>query len=642
MEKLVAGAPETRSADIVADNLERLQALFPEAFTEGKVDFAVLRQLLGDAVDDGQEKYGLNWHGKRRARQLALTPSTGTLRPCPEDSVDWETTQNLMIEGDNLEVLKLLRKSYAGKVKLIYIDPPYNTGRDFVYPDNYGDSLENYLRITGQIDDHFQKLSSNTETSGRFHTVWLNMIYPRLKLGRDLLRSDGYIFVSCDDGEISGIRKICDEIFGEENFVDTIVWKKRYGGGAKEKYLVTLHEYIVMYAKDIESIDSINVRLSQASIDRYYTLRDEHFEERGPYRTHPLEAMKSFEDRPNLSFPIRVPDGSELRPKRQWRWSPERMSKAIQRGEVEFVKTRNNEWAAYSKQYLNDETGQTRTAKVFSIIDDIYTQHGTNEIVEHFGDARIFPFPKPSRLVKKLVELSSSDNKDDLVVDYFAGSGATADAVVTQNVEDNGTRRVILIQLPEILDPTSRDQKAGAEFCDTLEKPRTIAELTKERLRRVGAKVKSKNPDYVGDLGFRVFKLDTSNIRAWDPNPDNLEGALLAGLDHIEPGRTEQDILYELLLKLGLDLCVPIETKTIGGKSVHSVGAGTLFACLDEAITRDDVEPLAAGIADWHGVLAPAGECTVVFRDSAFADDVAKTNLAETLKQRGLGNVRSL
>lgn len=642
MDKIVTGDPQTRSSDVVAENLERLKALFPEAFTEGKVNFEVLKQLLGDTVDDREEKYGLTWHGKRRARQLALAPSAGTLRPCPEDSVDWDTTQNLMIEGDNLEVLKLLQKSYSGKVKLIYIDPPYNTGRDFVYPDDYGDSLENYLKITGQIDDHCKRLSSNTETSGRFHTAWLNMMYPRLRLGRDLLRSDGYIFVSCDDGEISGIRKICDEIFGEENFVDTIVWKKRYGGGAKEKYLVTLHEYIVMYARDIESIDSINVRLSQASIDRYYTQRDEHFEERGPYRTHPLEAMKSFEDRPNLSFPIRAPDGSELRPKRQWRWSRERMSNAIQRGEVEFVKTRTGEWAAYSKQYLNDETGHTRTAKVFSIIDDIYTQHGTNEIVEYFGDARIFPFPKPSRLVKKLVELGSSDSKDDLVVDYFAGSGATADAVAAQNAEDNGTRRVILIQLPEVLDPASRDQKAGAEFCDTLEKPRTIAELTKERLRRAAAKVKEENPGYVGDLGFRVFKLDTSNIRAWDPKPDDLEGVLLSSLDHIEPLRTEQDILYELLLKLGLDLCVPIETKTITDKSVHSVGAGTLIVCLDDAISRDDVEPLAVGIADWYDTLSPAGESTVVFLDSAFADDVVKTNLAETLKQRGLENVRSL
>ena len=642
MEKMVYGDPHTRSVDIVADNLERLKALFPEVITEGKVDFEALRQLLGGAVEESEEKYGLNWHGKRRARQLALTPSTGTLRPCPKDSVDWETTQNLMIEGDNLEVLKLMQKSYAGKAKLVYIDPPYNTGRDFVYPDDYRDNLKNYFELTGQTKNFGRKLSSNTEGSGRFHTDWLNLMYPRLKLGRDLLRHDGYFFVSCDDCEVSNIRKMGDEIFGEENFVDTIIWKKRYGGGAKEKYLVSLHEYIVMYAKDIEEVESISVPLSEASINRYYTLRDDNFKTRGPYRTHPLEAMKSFEDRPNLSFPIRAPDGSEIRPKRQWRWSRERMDDAIDKGEVAFIKTRQGEWTAYSKQYLNDETGRTRTAKVFSIIDDVYTQSGTNEIVEYFGDARVFPFPKPSKLLKKLVELGSSDDKSDLIVDFFAGSGATADSVFAQNAEDNGTRRVLLIQLPEPLDQNSREQKTAAGFCDKLEKPRNIAELTKERLRRAARKVKDDNPGYTGDLGFRVFKLDTSNIRAWDPTPDDLEGSLLAGLDHIEPDRTEQDILYELLLKLGLDLCVPIETRTIAEKSVHSVDAGTLIACLDAAISAGEVEPLALGIADWHDALAPAGETSVVFRDSAFVDDVAKTNLAAILQQRGLGNVRSL
>ena len=405
MQKITVDDPETRSADLVAENIDQLKALFPEVFIEDKVDFQVLKQLLGSAVDEREEKYGLNWHGKRQARQLALTPSTGTLRPCPEDSVDWETTQNLMIEGDNLEVLKLLQKSYAGKVKLIYIDPPYNTGNDFVYKDDYHDNIQNYLELTGQIDGESRQLSSHTEVSGRFHTDWLNMMYPRLKLGRDLLRPDGIFFVSCDDSEVANVRKIGDEIFGEANFIDTIIWKKRYGGGAKEKYLVSIHEYIVIYAKDIEAIDPISVPLSEASINRYYKLRDDHFESRGPYRTHPLEAMKSFEDRPNLSFSIRAPDGTDMSPKRQWRWSPDRMDEAIAKGEVEFVKTRDGEWAAYSKQYLKDDSGQIRSAKVFSIIDGVYTEAGTNEIVEYFGDARVFPFPKPTRLLKKLIEL---------------------------------------------------------------------------------------------------------------------------------------------------------------------------------------------------------------------------------------------
>ena len=525
MKKITANDPETRSADVVAENLEHLKVLFPEAFTEGKVDFDVLKQLLGGAVDKHEEKYGLNWHGKRQARQLALTPSTGTLRPCPEESVDWDTTQNLMIEGDNLEVLKLLQKSYTGKVKLIYIDPPYNTGKDFVYPDDYRDNIQNYLELTGQIDGENRKLSSNTEASGRFHTDWLNMIYPRLKLGRDLLRDDGCFFVSCDDCEISNVRKMGDEIFGEENFIDTIIWKKRYGGGAKEKHLVSIHEYIVAYAKNIEAIGPISIPLSESSIERYYKLRDEHFEARGPYRTHPLEAMKSFEDRPNLSFSIRAPDDSEIRPKRQWRWSRERMDEAIAKGEVAFIKTRGGEWTAYSKQYLKDDSGETRSAKVFSIIDGIYTQAGTNEIVEYFDDARVFPFPKPSNLLKKLVELSSSDAKDDVIVDFFAGSGTTADAVFTQNTEDHGTRRVLLIQLPELLNPTDRDTKVAAKFCLKRNRPSNIVELTKERLRRAASRIKDKNPMFTGDLGFRVFKLDTSNIRSWEPDRDDLDGA---------------------------------------------------------------------------------------------------------------------
>ena len=582
MQKITVDDPETRSADLVAENIDQLKALFPEVFIEDKVDFQVLKQLLGSAVDEREEKYGLNWHGKRQARQLALTPSTGTLRPCPEDSVDWETTQNLMIEGDNLEVLKLLQKSYAGKVKLIYIDPPYNTGNDFVYKDDYHDNIQNYLELTGQIDGESRQLSSNTEVSGRFHTDWLNMMYPRLKLGRDLLRPDGIFFVSCDDSEVANVRKIGDEIFGEANFIDTIIWKKRYGGGAKEKYLVSIHEYIVIYAKDIEAIDPISVPLSEASINRYYKLRDDHFESRGPYRTHPLEAMKSFEDRPNLSFSIRAPDGTDMSPKRQWRWSRDRMDEAIAKGEVEFVKTRDGEWAAYSKQYLKDDSGEIRSAKVFSIIDGVYTEAGTNEIVEYFGDARVFPFPKPTRLLKKLIELGSSDDKSDLIVDFFAGSGATADAVFVQNAEDDGTRRVLLVQLPERLNPTDRVTKVAADFCQKLEKPSTIAELTKERLRRAAEKVRDEKPMFSGDLGFRVFKLDTSNIRAWDPNREDLDGTLLESIEHIKPDRSEEDILYELLLKLGLDLCVPVESRTIAGKAVRSIGAGTLITCLDE------------------------------------------------------------
>jgi adenine-specific DNA-methyltransferase len=526
--------------------------------------------------------------------------------------------------------------------KIIYIDPPYNTGRDFVYPDDFQDNINNYLAITGQLDGDGRKVASNTEASGRFHTDWLNMMYPRLKLARNLLRDDGMIFVSLDDGEIANGRKILDEVFGEENFIDTIVWKKRYGGGAKEKYLVSIHEYIAVYAKDVGAVGNIEVPLSEASIERYYTLKDEHFDERGPYRTHPLEAMKSFEDRPNLAFPIRAPDGVSLHPKRQWRWSKDRMDEALARGEVEFVKTRDGTWAAYSKQYLKDDSGENRSAKVFSIIDGIYTQAGTNEIVEYFGDARVFPFPKPCQLMRKLLEIGCSSEKDDLILDFFAGSGTMGEAVMTQNAEDGGSRRVVLIQLPQPLDPDSKDTKDAAEFCDKLKKPRNIAELTKERLRRAGRRIHKEKPLFSGDLGFRVFKLDSSNIRAWEPNSQNIASTLKDAADHLKGNRTEADILFELLLKLGLDLAVPIEQKRIAAKCVHSVGAGILLVCLVEKLGAAEIEPLALGIVAWHKQLNPIGETNVVFRDSAFSDDIAKTNLTAILLQHGLDNVRSL
>ena len=636
MEKLVAGDPETRSADIVADNLERLQALFPEAFTEGKVDFAVLRQLLGDALDEGQEKYGLNWHGKRRARQLALTPSTGTLRPCPEDSVDWDTTQNLMIEGDNLEVLKLLQKSYAGKVKLIYIDPPYNTGKDFIYPDNYRDNIQNYLELTGQIDSGNQKLSSNIEASGRFHTDWLNMIYPRLRLARALLSEDGTIFISVDETELPNLRLILDDVFGGENFVSTLTLLCNARGRAQDKHFATTHEYIVCYSRSSLEKGAFEVPKDPEQIAKEYPESDSI----GYYRLLELRnTHREFgrHNRPNLYYPlyasedgtVNVDFGAGREPvfpnwddgfEGCWTWGLPKATESVSSLHARSVSGR-------MKIYVKDRAeGATRMLKTILTAKAYATDKGQRAFNDLFDTKeKIFQSPKSPRLLADLI--ATRTNHNDIILDFFAGSGTSGHAVMVQNAADGGRRRFLLVQLPE---PTDREDYP------------TISAIAKKRLRRAGIRVKKDNSNWSGDTGFRVFKLDTSNIQAWDPNPDDLKGALLAGLDHIEPGRTEQDILYELLLKLGLDLCVPIETKTIAGKSVHSVGAGTLFACLDEAIARDDVEPLAAGIADWHGVLAPAGECTVVFRDSAFADDVAKTNLAETLKQRGLGNVRSL
>ncbi len=640
-------SPEAQSANLVEGNLAQLKALFPEAFTEDRVDFDVLKQLLGAAVDEREEKYGLNWHGKRRARQLALTPSTGTLRPCPEESVDWDTTQNLFIEGDNLEVLKLLQKSYAGKVKLIYIDPPYNTGRDFVYPDNFQDSIKNYLELTGQVEGG-QKLTSNTDASGRFHTDWLNMIYPRLKLARNLLRSDGLIFVSIDDAEVVNLRKLLDEIFGEECFLAQLVWKNKYNAGALTKGFSSVHEYVLCYMR--EDIKNLTAPLTEEEIAGYKG-RDSKFSTRGGFVTQPL-ATSSKDPRPNLRYPITI-QGKEIWPEKQWIWSRERVEDAIAKDEV-VLNESSGKPSVRVKQYLRDENGDMRESKPLSLLIGPYNQEGTKETTELFGDPDVFSFPKPMELVRHLISLTVNDvkDKDAIILDFFAGSGTTGHAVMKQNAEDGGKRRFILVQLPEPLDPEQREQKGASAFCDQIGKPRHLTELSKERLRRSAAKVRESSPMFSGDLGFRVFRLDSSNVRAWNPRPDDLSGTLLEHAEHLAPGRGEQDVLYELLVKLGLDLAVPMESRQIAGKTVHSIGAGALMACLSDGIDRDVAEPLALGIAAWQKAQAQALQgggddakpvsTKLVFKDSAFADDVAKTNLAAILSQHGLDDVRSI
>ncbi|MBN2004572.1 MAG: site-specific DNA-methyltransferase [Anaerolineae bacterium] len=467
------------------ERLKDLRAAIPEAFADGKLNWETLRAALGDSIEeedadggaDTVEHFGLFWPGKRAARRLAMTPSTGTLVPQPGLGVHEATTRNLFIEGDNLEVLKLLLKSYAGRVKLIYIDPPYNTGNDFIYPDDYSEPLDAYLRRTGQMDEAGQFLTTNTKASGRFHSNWLNMMYPRLLLARQLLREDGAIFVSIDDNEVHNLRQVMNEVFGEENFVDSIIWKKRYGGGAKEKFLVTLHEYVLFYAKDQEALDALFVPLPQESIARYYKLKDGNSETRGPYRTHPLEATKSMGDRPNLVFPIPAPDGTKVLPERQWLWSRERVMRALQNNEIEFIKGKDDKWKVHTKQYLRDENGRTREAKAFSIIDDVYSQHGTNEILDIFGDAQIFSFPKPTGLITPLLQLMTSVGNQDIVLDFFSGSCATAHAIFKLNQEDGGNRRFIMVQLPE---PTNNSDYP------------TIADIGRERIRRVIARMEEE------------------------------------------------------------------------------------------------------------------------------------------------------
>ena len=635
MKKLIATDPETRSADVLAENIEHLKTLFPEAFTEEKVDFDVLRQLLGGAVDEREEKYGLTWHGKRRARQLALTPSTGTLRPCPEDSVNWETTQNLMIEGDNLEVLKLLQKSYAGKVKLIYIDPPYNTGKDFVYRDNFQDNISNYLELTGQVDGAGRKLSSNAEASGRFHTDWLNMMYPRLKLARVFLRDDGVLVVSVSDAEIQNMRQCLDEIFGQENMIGCVVWNSTKS--VTNTALISVsHTYNLIYArnKDYFVENRPHFRLPE---DGEGFANPDH-DPRGPWKADPFQVGG---ERPNQLYPITNPKTGEVyRPNTGCSWKNELKVFEQLMSDNRIVFGASGEAGPQRKRFLSEAEERGKVAKtLWSDVDT--TTNATKALKDMMGES-VFDNPKPVDLIQRFIQLATHDPTSAVVMDFFAGSGTTGQAVVEQNIIDGGGRRYVLVQLPEPLDPEDKEQKIAAAYCAKLHKPSNIAELTKERLRCATKKNWKKNRDYKGDLGFRVFKLASSNIRTWDPDRDNLAQTLEASVEHLKTDRTEADILYELLLKLGLDLCVPIEMHKIVGKEVHAIGGGVLIACLAAMINRDEVEKLALGIIEWRMALAPAGDTMCVFRDSAFADDVAKTNLAAILEQHGIASVRSL
>lgn len=636
MEKITAVSPEAQSADLVAGNIEQLKALFPELITEGPngtaVNVDVLKALVGDqTVTDADEKYGLNWHGKRRARQLALTPSTGTLRPCPDESVDWDTTQNLMIEGDNLEVLKLLQKSYAGKVKLIYIDPPYNTGKDFVYPDNFQNNIKNYLELTGQVEGR-RKISSNIEASGRFHTNWLNMMYPRLRLAHSLLRKDGLIFVSINDVEVARLRIMLDEIFGEENFEGHIHWRRRHNQpNDPTKMLALVAEHILVYARDKAAYKAAGV--GKIALTGKFSNPDN--DPRGDWASKP---WKVGTDQSGSRYVITTPTGRVY--DEEWMGDESTYQALLNDNRIIFPDGGNG---APRKKYFRWEREQEgQCATNWWSHDQFGHNQGANTLMNDlFGEKNLFSNPKPVELIEGILDVSNTKD-DDIVIDFFAGSATTAHAIIRKNAADGGSRRYILVQLPEPLDPENKEQKVAAEFCAKLGKPRTIAELTNERLRRAAAKVKADNPLFAGDTGFRVFKLDHSNIRAWNPNPADLEASLFDYQDHLLEGRSEADVLYELLLKLGLDLCVPIEQRTIAGREVHSVGGGVLMACLAEQITAKQVEPLAQGIIDWHKELAPAGDTTCVFRDSAFENDVAKTNLAAILEQHGIQNVRSL
>ncbi len=614
-----------RTPDIAAENIEQLKKIFPDVFEEGKVDFDKLKQVLGKYTDDNNERYNFTWNGKGKALRLSQTPSMGTLRPCEAESKNWDDTQNLYIEGDNLEVLKLLQKSYHGKVKMIYIDPPYNTGGDFVYPDDFSDSLENYKRITGQVDDEGKKLSTNSEASGRYHTDWLNMMYPRLRLARNLLTEDGVIFISIDDNEVENLKRICGtEVFGENNFVGILLWKKKTNGN-NMGILPPVHDYILCFAKNIDAVNEIGYKATQEYINKTFANPDN--DPRGPWTTTDLSANHKG---PYFSI-INPRTGESFLPPRgrYWVFNESEVQKRIENGRIIFGKSGNAR--PVQKVFMADRTFSKIRAE--SWWDDKgMNEDATEELNSLFEEAKLFSHPKPTELIRNIVEIATAG--DDIILDFFSGTGTTAHAVMKQNAQDSDTRKYILVQLPEPYSKGAPAYKAGYS---------SICELAKERIRRAGEKIKAEleeqnaqqkmdeEPMQVPDIGFKVFKLDSSNLRKWQPDYEILERSLDDIVKNYVDGRSELDVVYEIMLKMGLDLTWPLDRHSIGGKNVYVIGMGALMICLDDDISTD----VADGMAALYKELAPE-TWKVVFKDNGFATDSAKVNVREILKCAGL------
>ena len=593
------------SKDMVQDNVSKLKEIFPEIVIEDKIDFDKLKLILGNNIDENPEKYNFTWPGKTQAIKESQKTSTGTLRPCKEESKNWDSTENLYIEGDNLEVLKLLQKSYYGKIKLIYIDPPYNTGKDFIYSDNYKDNLENYLELSGQVVKEGEreresigiKLSTNTETDGRFHSNWLNMMYPRLKLARNLLTADGVIFISIDDNELFNLKKLCDEIFGEENFVTTLSWRRRKTQANLAKNFAPVHDYILVYAKNLNSIKLNKVPYSEEFIKK--TFKNPDNDPRGPYQTGPLARPANSSNR---EYELELPNGRKISAK--WSCSQETFNKYV--SENRLVIPRGGEGMPRIKIFLSELEGQIPN----TWLDNIATNdEGSKEIENIFGSNAFFSFPKPTNLIKYLLNIGS--NEDSIILDFFSGSATTAHATMQLNSEDNGNRKFIMVQLFELTDEKSEAYKAGYK---------NICEIGKERIRRAGDKILEESDNKDLDIGFKVFKLDSSNLEKWDPDYDNLEQTLLTNKENIKPDRTELDLIYEIMLKYGIDLTLPIEKIN----NIYSIGYGALLICLEDNITKEIAEEIIKIKSD--------NITRVVFKDSGFKSDADKTNIKENLR----------
>ena len=602
MEKMTG-----KSMDLIAENIKQMKALFPEAVTEGKIDFEVLKALLGEEVEKRQTYYKFTWNGKEEARAYARVPSMGTLRPCVEESSGKDGTPgkfdsgNLYIEGDNLEVLKLLQGPYHKRVKMIYIDPPYNTGHDFVYPDNFRDSIGNYKSLMGQTDEEGVATRANPETSGRYHTDWLNMMYPRLILARNLLTDDGVIFISIDDSEQDNLKKLCNEVLGEENFIAQISWRRtdnqpNIGNFARVK------EYIVIYSK------STNYKLGRLPLTEKAKAEYRYFDEKGAFR----RAILLDKTRGRKFYPKVTKLGNTLNG--PWMVSEEEFDRMDAANEIYW--TENGDGQPYGKIYLNESNGQIPND--FWGIEFGTNQRGSLE-VESLFEKRCFDFPKPVLLLYNFAQLGTE--KDSIILDFFSGSATTAHAVMQLNAEDGGNRKFIMVQLPEACEEGTEAFKSGYK---------NICEIGKERIRRAAKKIRNENPLFAGDMGFKVFKLDTSNIRPWNPDPDKIELSMYNSVENILKGRSQEDLLYEVLLKCNLPLTLSIEEKKFGENTVYIVGSGMLAICLDKTIPQT----IAEEIVKLRDEYAPIVPMQVVFRDNGFTD-VAKTNVLQILQQAG-------
>ncbi|MFT0892762.1 site-specific DNA-methyltransferase [Pseudochelatococcus sp. G4_1912] len=607
---------DLRSLDIADDRRQHLKALFPEVFNEGRIDFDQLKRVLGEWVEPGKERFGLNWPGKAECMKVIQAPSVATLKPCREESVNFDDTENLFIEGDNLEVLKLLQKSYFGQVKMIYIDPPYNTGNEFIYPDKFSETLDTYLEYTGQKDSEGRKFSTNTDTQGRYHSSWLSMMYPRLYLARNLLREDGVIFISIDDTEVGNLRNLTDEVFGEDNFIANLIWQKKYTRSNDAKWFSDNHDHILCYAKqkDIFGINQLPRNDEQLAA---YKNPDRH--PKGPWKATPLHAKSGSNTSPYIFINGTV-------------WSPPPGTyRRFNDTSMKLMEDNNEIWfgddgkqTPQRKSFLCDvKDGVTPTT--LWLYQEVGHNHEASNELKELGMGGAFDNPKPTRLIQRMMQLSQSASKDDIILDFFAGSGTTAHAVIKANKEDNGKRKFITIQLPEKIDEKNEAYKAGFK---------SISHLSVERIRRAAMKIESAECNQLDlsgasnlDLGFKIFKLARSNFKVWEGDVEriqNLEKQLSLHVDHISASSTPEDILYELLLKSGFSLTTKVEKLTLASKEVFSIEEGALLICLDKNLTQAVID-----------AIADAGPVQVICLDEGFkGNDQLKTNAVQTFKSR--------